>query len=262
MNYSYFYKYYQMIYSNIYDFILVNIIKVVVFINDVITKISVIYQTEEEIIQLRMEISNYKIMLKYQYEDFIKEKNKRIDGDNKLLELRQLYLRKLLEDDNNEKIIKLENIKDKYQKLNLELIKKIDELNKTIIINKNKLIKLEKVIIDKTQKYNDLEIELKTNLDELKQDYLKIIKSLDVSINESSNLTLALKYANDKYNDLEIEYKKHLDDYFNLKLLVDNQIIYTNNKRLRFKLKDAYSCIRNLRNQRNKIIEYYKNLEI
>lgn len=209
MNYSYFYKYYQMIYSNIYDFILVNIIKVVVFINDIITKISVIYQTEEELRQLRNENSNYKIMLKYSYEDLQEEKNKRIDGNNKLLELRQLYLRKLLEDDNNEKLIKLE-------KLNSGLIKKIDELHKTIIINNNKLIKLEKVIINKTQ----------------------------------------------KYNALEIEYKNHLDDYFNLQLLVDKQIIYTNNKRLRFKLKNAYSCIRSLRNQRNKIIQYYKNQEI
>ena len=47
---------------------------------------------------------------------------------------------------------------------------------------------------------------------------------------------------------------------FNLKLLVDNQVNL--NKRLRIILKKAYSCNRSLRNERNKIIKYYKNQEI
>ena len=86
---------------------------------------------------------------------------------------------------------------------------------------------------------------------ELKYYNLEYIKK------ESSNYSLELTKITDKYYDLEIEYKKHLDDYFNLKLLVDNQVNL--NKRLRFKLKDAYSSIRSLR---NKIIKYYKNQEI
>lgn len=191
--------------------IVICIIKIIIFINNIITKISLIYETEKELKYYKNENNNFKVMLKYSYEELQEEKTKRIENDNKILNLRQLYLKKLLEDDKEETITKLENIKDTYHK-------KIDELHKTILINKNdyrnKLIKLEKIIKIKT----------------------------------------------DKYYDLEIEYKKHLDDYFNLKLLVDNQINV--NKILRFKLKDAYSSIRSLRNERNKIIEYYKNQEI
>ena len=196
---------------NSIDIILISIIKIVIFINNIITKISLIYETEKELKYYKNQNNNFKLMLKYSYEELQEEKTKRIENDNKILNLRQLYLKKLLEDDKEETITKLENIKDTYHK-------KIDELHKIILINKNdyrnKLIKLEKIIKIKT----------------------------------------------DKYYDLEIEYKKHLDDYFNLKLLVDNQVNL--NKRLRFKLKDAYSSIRSLRNERNKIIKYYKNQEI
>ena len=196
---------------NSIDIILISIIKIIIFINNIITKISLIYETEKELKYYKNENNNFKVMLKYSYEELQEERRKRIETDNKILDLRQLYLKKLLEDDKEETITKLENIKDTYHK-------KIDELHKTILINKNdyrnKLIKLEKIIKIKTH----------------------------------------------KYYDLEIEYKKHLDDYFNLKLLVDNQVNL--NKRLRFKLKDAYSSIRSLRNERNKIIKYYKNQEI
>ena len=189
---------------NSIDIILISIIKIIIFINNIITKFSLIYETEKELKYYKNENNNFKVMLKYSYEELQEEKTKRIENDNKILNLRQLYLKKLLEDDKEETITKLENIKDTY--------------HKTILINKNdyrnKLIKLEKII----------------------------------------------KIKSHKYYDLEIEYKKHLDDYFNLKLLVDNQVNL--NKRLRFKLKDAYSSIRSLRNERNKIIEYYKNQEI
>ena len=196
---------------NSIDIILISIIKIIIFINNIITKISLIYETEKELKYYKNENNNFKVMLKYSYEELQEERRKRIETDNKILDLRQLYLKKLLEDDKEETITKLENIKDTYHK-------KIDELHKTILINKNdyrnKLIKLEKIIKIKT----------------------------------------------DKYYDLEIEYKKHLDDYFNLKLLVDNQVNL--NKRLRIILKKAYSCNRSLRNERNKIIKYYKNQEI
>lgn len=189
---------------NSIDIILISIIKIIIFINNIITKFSLIYETEKELKYYKNENNNFKVMLKYSYEELQEEKTKRIENDNKILNLRQLYLKKLLEDDKEETITKLENIKDTY--------------HKTILINKNdyrnKLIKLEKII----------------------------------------------KIKSHKYYDLEIEYKKHLDDYFNLKLLVDNQVNL--NKRLRFKLKDAYSSIRSLRNERNKIIKYYKNQEI
>lgn len=36
-------------------------------------------------------------MLKYSYEELQEEKTKRIETDNKILNLRQLYLKKLLE---------------------------------------------------------------------------------------------------------------------------------------------------------------------
>lgn len=147
------------------EMILDNIIRFIIYINTIITKISLIYETEKELNHLKVENNNSKIILKYTNEELTIEKNKRIDSDNKVLELRQLYLRKLLEDDNNEKITKLENINSKYHKLNLELLKKVDELEKTIIINnndyKNKFSKLEKTIIIKTEKYNDLENEFK-----------------------------------------------------------------------------------------------------
>jgi hypothetical protein len=150
--------------------ILDNIIRFIIYINTIITKISLIYKTEEELRQLRFENNNNNLMLKYSYEELINEKTKRIESDNRVLELRQLYLRKLLEEDNNEKIIKLENINFKYHKLNLELLKKVNELNKTIITNnndyKNKFLKLEKIIIIKTDKYNDLDNEFKKNLDD------------------------------------------------------------------------------------------------
>ena len=65
-------------------------------------------------------------MLIYSYEELQEEKTKRIENDNKILDLRQLYLKELLEDDKEETITKLENIKDIYHK-------KIDELHKTIL---------------------------------------------------------------------------------------------------------------------------------
>jgi hypothetical protein len=108
--------------------ILDNIIRFIIYINTIITKISLIYETENELRQLRFENNNNKLMLKYSYEELTNEKTKRIESDNKVLELRQLYFRKLLDDDNNEEIIKLENIKSKYHKLNLDLLKKIYEL--------------------------------------------------------------------------------------------------------------------------------------
>ena len=154
----------------LYEFFIDNIIRFVLFINNIITKISLIYETEKELRELRFDNNNKNLMIKYSYEELTNEKAKRIECDNKLLELRQLYLRKLLEDDTDEKICKLENINNKYHNLNIELLKKIDELNKTILVNtndyKNKHLKLEKIIMIKTEGYNNLEIELKRNLDE------------------------------------------------------------------------------------------------
>ena len=180
--------------------ILDNIIRFIIYINTIITKISLIYETEKELNYLKVENNNYKVMLKYANEDLTNQKNKRIDSDNKLLELRQLYLRKLLEDDNNEKITKLENINSKYHKLNLELLKKVDELEKTIKINnndyKNKFSKLEKTIIIKTEKYNNLENEFKKNLD----DYFNLKLLVEEKYYQNKHLQFLLKksYCNNR----------------------------------------------------------------
>ena len=177
------------------EMILDNIIRFIIYLNTIITKISLIYETKEELRQLRFENNNNKLMLKYSYEELTNEKTKRIESDNKVLELRQLYLRKLLDEDNNEKISKLENISSKYYKLNLELLKKVDELNKTIIANnndyKNKFLKLEKIIINKTEKYNDLDIEFKKNLD----DYFNLKILVEEKYYDIKHLQFLLKKA-------------------------------------------------------------------
>jgi len=111
---------------NSIDIILISIIKIIIFINNIITKISLIYETEKELKYYKNENNNFKVMLKYSYEELQEERRKRIETDNKILDLRQLYLKKLLEDDKEETITKLENIKDTYHK-------KIDELHKTIL---------------------------------------------------------------------------------------------------------------------------------
>jgi hypothetical protein len=87
----------------------------------------------------------------------------------------------------------LENINSKYHKLNLELLKKVDELEKTIIINnndyKNKFSKLEKTIIIKTEKYNDLENEFKKNLD----DYFNLKLLVEEKYYQNKHLQFLLK---------------------------------------------------------------------
>lgn len=76
--------------------------------NNIINKISIIVKSNEELKMMKFEKENYKLMLKYYNED-------------------------------NEKIIKLENKLYKYYNLNSELIKKIDDVKKTINLKKENL---------------------------------------------------------------------------------------------------------------------------
>ena len=93
---------------NLRDIILTNIIKFILFMNNIINKISIIVKSNEELKMMKFEKENYKLMLKYYNED-------------------------------NEKIIKLENKLYKYYNLNSELIKKIDDVKKTINLKKENL---------------------------------------------------------------------------------------------------------------------------
>jgi hypothetical protein len=82
---------------NLNELILINIIRIVLFINNIINKISLIYETEKELKQLKTKTTTYKFMLKFAKEELLNERNRRIESDNKVLHLRQLYLKKLLE---------------------------------------------------------------------------------------------------------------------------------------------------------------------
>ena len=109
-----------MITYNLDDIIINNIIKLIIFINNIITKISLILKPNEELSLMKIEKENYKLMLKYYNED-------------------------------NEKIIKLENKIIVYKNLNKNLIKKIEEFKK--------------YIENKKDYYNNLEKELNINID-------------------------------------------------------------------------------------------------
>jgi hypothetical protein len=97
------------------DIIINNIIKLIIFINNIITKISLILKPNEELSLMKIEKENYKLMLKYYNED-------------------------------NEKIIKLENKIIVYKNLNKNLIKKIEEFKKYIENKKDYYNNLEKRI--------------------------------------------------------------------------------------------------------------------
>ena len=94
------------------ELILINIIRIVLFINNIISKISFILKTDDDINSMRKNNDNYKLLLKYYNDD-------------------------------TDKIIKLENKLHTYYNLNVGLIKKIDEFKKEIEYRKDRYNNLE-----------------------------------------------------------------------------------------------------------------------
>jgi hypothetical protein len=133
--------------STFNEIILIYIIKFVLFINNIITKISFILKSNEELMMMKYEKENYKLMLKYYNED-------------------------------NKKIIILENKLHKYYNLNFELIKKIDEVRRTLTVKK--------------ETYKNLESELNINID----DYFNLQLRLEQSYHNNKHLKFLLKKSN------------------------------------------------------------------
>jgi hypothetical protein len=129
------------------EIILIYIIKFVLLINNIITKISFILKSNEELMMMKYEKENYKLMLKYYNED-------------------------------NKKIIILENKLHKYYNLNFELIKKIDEVRRTLTVKK--------------ETYKNLESELNINID----DYFNLKLRLEQSYHNNKHLKFLLKKSN------------------------------------------------------------------
>jgi hypothetical protein len=136
-----------MITYNLDDIIINNIIKLIIFINNIITKISLILKPNEELSLMKIEKENYKLMLKYYNED-------------------------------NEKIIKLENKIIVYKNLNKNLIKKIEEFKK--------------YIENKKDYYNNLEKELNINID----NYFNLNIELENLYYKNKHLKFLLKKSN------------------------------------------------------------------
>ena len=138
-----------MIYLN--KFFIDNIIRFVLFINNIINKISFILKTDDEINSMRKDNNNYKLLLKYYKDD-------------------------------TEKIINMEDKLHTYYNLNIGLIKKIDEYRKEIKYRKelynNLEIKFNKNIGD----YFTLNLELEQS--KYKTNQLKFILK---NINKKNN---------------------------------------------------------------------------
>ena len=133
------------------ELILINIIRIVLFINNIISKISFILKTDDEINSMRKNNDNYKLLLKYYKDD-------------------------------TEKIINMEDKLHTYYNLNIGLIKKIDEYRKEIKYRKelynNLEIKFNKNIGD----YFTLNLELEQS--KYKTNQLKFILK---NINKKNN---------------------------------------------------------------------------
>jgi hypothetical protein len=115
--------------SNFNEIILINLIRIILFINNVINSISLILKTNDELMMTRLENDNFKLMLKNANED-------------------------------NERNRHLINKLHTYYNLNIGLIKKIDEFKKTLNAKNDNYKTLERELYINIDDYFNLKLQL------------------------------------------------------------------------------------------------------